>query len=209
MSRRSRQQTWTYAGAGLIVCGVGEMVQTSLRGTPGSDAVRILIDLVFAASILLFAFGLSRDASVVGRRPLGVTAMAVVALWPLADLASEGLLPLGPSTDDTAWMVQGYLSLIVPAAAGLVAAVQIARGDEVPRPWRWAPMWVLGAYAVTWVIPQVIFVTEHPENIQAFADLFQMLGSLASLAGTLGLGIVALVLAARQRPESVEVYPSP
>ncbi|PRB14119.1 hypothetical protein [Microbacterium sp. MYb62] len=175
----------------------------------GSDTIRIVIDLIFAASILLFAFGLSRDASVVGRKPLGVTAMTVVALWPLAEFAATRLFALGPLTDETVWRVHGYLALIVPAAAGLVAAVQIARSDEVPQPWRWAPMWVLGGYLVTWAIPQIIFVTERPESIQAFADLFQLLGALAALAGTLGLGIVALVLAARQRPESVEVYRSP
>jgi hypothetical protein len=35
-----------------------------------------------------------------------------------------------------------------------------------------------------------------------------MLGLLAFLAGTLGLGILALVIGARQRPESIEVYRS-
>jgi hypothetical protein len=35
-----------------------------------------------------------------------------------------------------------------------------------------------------------------------------LLGAVAGLVGTLGLGILALVLAAQQRPETVEVFRS-
>lgn len=206
MSRRNRQRTWTYGGVGLILCGVVGTVQTSVNASIGSDAVRAGSAVVFAASILLFAFGFSRDASVVGRKPLGVAALTVLALWPLAAFAITRALE--PTADEAAWNVYGYVSLLVPAAAALVAAAQIGRNEDLPRPWRWAPMWVLGLYAVTWAVPQIIFVAERPENIQGFADLFRMLGSLASLAGTLGLGILAIVLAAKQRPDSVEVYPA-
>lgn len=183
------------------------MAQTSLSDLVAADATRVVTDLIFAVSILLFAFGLSRDASIVGRRPLGVTAMVVVALWPLIDFALTRSPALGSPADESSWMIHGYLSLLVPAVAGLVAATQIARGDHVPQPWRWAPMWVLGGYALTWAIPQIVFVTARPESIQGFADLFLLLGSLASLAGTLGLGVLAIVLAAQQRPRSVGVYP--
>src|SRR5690606_32214784 len=60
----------------------------------------------------------------------------------------------------------------------------------------------------TWAIPQIVFVTVRPEHVQSFADLFGMLSSLAALAGTLGLGILAIVLAVQQRPDGVEVYRS-
>ncbi|WP_435748794.1 hypothetical protein [Microbacterium sp. PMB16] len=206
MSRRSRQKTWTYAGAGLIFCGVVEAVQTSLNGTLGMAAFQVITGLAFAVSILLFAFGFTPDASVVARRPLGVTALTIVAVWPFAAFAiTRGLMPLA---GEAVWSIYGYVALLIPAAAALVAAAQIGRNGKLPRPWRWAPMWVLGLYALTWAIPQIIFVTERPETIQGFADLFRMFGSLASLAGTLGLGILAIVLAAKQRPESVEVYPA-
>lgn len=45
-----------------------------------------------AAAVLLFAIGLSREASVVARRPLGVTALAFVALWPLGMRIAQPLL---------------------------------------------------------------------------------------------------------------------
>lgn len=202
---RSRRSTWVTGGAGLIVCGVLGMLQTNLVGMAGSEIIRVMTDAIFAASILLFAFGRSREASVVGRGPVGLAAMVVLALWPLAKVVLGQSLG---SPDDAAWVAFGYVSLIVPAAAGLVAAAQIARTGNVPAPWRWAPMWVLGGYAVAWAIPEIVFVSVRPDDIQAFADLFAVLGALVSLAGTLGLGILAIVLAVRERPSSVEVYRS-
>ncbi len=183
------------------------MLQTSLIGVAGAG-ISVITDVIYAVSMLLFAIGLSSEASVVGRKPVGVTAMAVLALWPLAASALAHSLGLGPDTAGGAWTILGYASLLVPAAAGLIAAAQIARGDTVPFPWRWAPLWVLGGYALAWAIPQIVFVTVRPEEIQGFADLVRMLGALASLTGTLGLGILAIILAGQQKPESVEVYRS-
>lgn len=188
-----------------MVCGVLAMLQSSFVGL---DAIRVITDVIFAASILLFAIGLSREASVVARRPLGLIAMAIVAVWPLTSFVLTRTLVQGTEPDDSGWMIYGYVSLLIPAVAGLIAAMQIARNDTVPSPWRWAPMWVLGAYALAWAVPQIIFVTERPEAVQGFADLFRTLGSLSSLAGTLGLGILAMVLAAQQKPESVDIYRS-
>ncbi|MGM7699480.1 hypothetical protein [Microbacterium sp. A84] len=204
----SLRKTWMVAGSGLIVCGVIGMLQPSVLGLTGSAVITVIGDVIYAASVLLFAIGFSREASIVERRPLGVTAMAIVGLWPLAGFILTRLLALAEPSGGSAWTVYGYLSLLIPAAAGLLAAVQIARADAVPSPWRLAPLWVLGAYAVTWAISQIIFVTVRSESIQAFADMFFMLGALTSLAGTLGLGILALVLDARKTPRSVDVYTS-
>ncbi|MGM7668163.1 hypothetical protein [Microbacterium sp. A93] len=204
----SLRKTWMVAGSGLIICGVIGMLQPSVLGLTGSAVITVIGDVIYAASVLLFAIGFSREASIVERRPLGVTAMAIVGLWPLAGFILTRLLALVEPSGGSAWTVYGYLSLLIPAAAGLLAAVQIARADAVPSPWRLAPLWVLGAYAVTWAISQIIFVTVRSESIQAFADMFFMLGALTSLAGTLGLGILALVLDARKTPRSVDVYTS-
>lgn len=208
----SLRKTWTAGGIGLIACGVIGVLQSSAPGLTGSGAISVVNDVIYAASALLFAIGFSRAASVVARKPLGVSAMVIVALWPLANSLLARLLasgvPVQTAGSGAAWTVYGYLSLLIPAAAGLLAAVQISRAGVVPSPWRHAPLWVLGAYAVTWAIPRIIFVTVRSGEIQAFADMFLMLGSLASLAGTLGLGILAIVLAARESPRSVDVYRS-
>lgn len=192
------------AGIGLIVCGVACALQPTLNSQVW---VGVLADVIFAASVLLFAMGLSRDASVVGREPVGVAALVVVGVWPFVwsvvtrVVMSDPISPAGGSA-------LGLVALLVPTAAGLLAGVRIVRSRVVPNPWRWAPLWVLGAYVFTWVIPQVVFVSQRPEELQSFASLFQALATLATLAGTMGLGILAIALAARQRPESVEIFPT-
>lgn len=207
MKRREIQRTWTWAGAGLIVCGLSGMMQNSLPAMPGTDLLQAFSTVIYAASILLFAFGFSISASVVGREPVGMIAMVVVAIWPLVDFIISRTLPLEPVAGSSGWSGLEVLSLLIPAAASLVAAVQIGRGRTAPWPWRWAPLWAFAFFALTWAVPQVILVTERPEDIQGFAGLFLMLGGMGSLAGTLGLGILAIVLAARQRPSSIEIYP--
>ncbi len=193
---------------GLIFCAVIGMLQSSLLGVTGTEIIGVIGDVLYAVSVLLFAIGFSREASVVGRKPLGMAAMAAVAIWPLFAFMIARSLPPQTPTDDSTMAIYGYLSLLIPAAAGLIAAAQIARNDNVPFPWRWAPLWVLGLYAFAWAIPQIIFATVRAEGVQAFADLLMMLGTIASLAGTLGLGVLSIVLAAQQRPDSVEVYRS-
>ena len=207
MTRRTRQRTWILGGVGLIACGILGVLPPG--GRVGSAPILLVTDVLFAASVLLFAVGLSRDASVVSRRPLGVAALAIVAIWPLLSSVITRAMGPGVSPDDGAWVAYGYIALFIPTAAGLVAAMQIARSDTVPSPWRWAPAWVLGIQALAWAVSQAVLVTARPENVQSFADPFHMLGTLASLAATLGLGILALILAARSRPESVQVYRSP
>lgn len=62
--------TWTIGGAGLVLCAVIGMLRYSLLNIgPIADYA---LDVVFAAAVLLFAIGLSREASVVARQPLGV-----------------------------------------------------------------------------------------------------------------------------------------
>lgn len=206
MTRRTLRRTWLLGGLGLIGCGILGMLQ--FNGRPGSGAIQGIADVIFAVSILLFAVGLSRDDSVVSRRPLGMAALAIVAIWPLIAFAISRVMGPGVSPDDDAWMAYGYIALFVPAASGLIAAMQIARSSRVPAPWRWAPAWVLAAQALVWVISQTIFISVRPGDVQPFADLVQILGMLASIPGTLGLGILALILAAQVRPESVQVYHS-
>lgn len=198
-------------GIGLIVCGVLGMLQSSAHFIPGAQWLSIAGDVVYAASVLLFAVGLTREASVVARKPLGVTAMVVVAVWPLVNVVIVQAISAGITQeiqDFTVVTTYSYVALIVSVGSALVAAVQIARAGTVPSPWRWAPLWVLGAQAVMWAIPQAMLATAGTVDVQSTAGLLNLLGTLSSLAGTLGLGILALVLASRPRPESVEVFRS-
>nr|WP_315267771.1 hypothetical protein [Microbacterium lemovicicum] len=206
---RQGTRTWTIAGTGLILCGVVGMMRFTLYGGSGLAVLTAIADVVWAVAVLLIAIGLSREASVVARRPLGLIALVIVALWPLAATSlGVALSQTDPSGAGAGWQLLTHASLLVPAAAGLIGGVQIARAGVVPAPWRWAPLWVLAAQAAAWALPQILFVALGPDDVPAVAGAFAAIGTLPFLAATVGLGVLALVLAARQRPASVDVFRS-
>lgn len=214
---RQRRRTFVIGGIGLVLCGVLGMLQYAAPSL--GPVVGILVDIVFAVSVLLFAIGLSRAASVVERRPLGVVALAVVALWPLVLRAVQPLLPtMDAATFDagldayreaeTILTAVFIVNLLVSLVAALLASLQIARAAVVPAPWRWAPLWAFIASVVAAVVPQLLFAAAGSSGAQAYAEVALLLGAVGFLARTLGLGILALVLAARLRSDSVDVYRS-
>jgi hypothetical protein len=207
---RQLQRTWIAGGIALIACGVIGMLRYSLLGTPGAGQILgVTADIVYALGVAVLAIGLTREASVVARRPLGLIAMLVVAIWTLfSALATGWVAGADPQGQGRAWTIFGYVSLVVPTAAALIAATQIARAGVVPAPWKWAPLWVLALNVIAWVVPQLTFAAMSGGDVQLYAGLFAMLGTLAFLASTLGLGTLALVLAARRRPASVDVFRS-
>ncbi|MDF2047889.1 MULTISPECIES: hypothetical protein [Microbacterium] len=205
---RARKRTWRIGGILLGVAGV----LTLLAGQYmlSAFALRVVIDLVWASGVLVFAVGLSRDASVVVRRPLGMTALIIVAVTPLVSDGVVLALPEVRSPDDPAAVAASVVSwggTIVSLAAGLVAAVQIARLGGVPRRWRLMPMWALcvsvGAAALQYALVAILFGAGAGQDVLVAAN---MIGVLSLLAPTLGLGVVALVAAASERPDSVDVY---
>lgn len=204
-----RRNTWLVGGIGLIICGIIGLLRDSLMGMPPAGLiVTVFADLTWAAAILVFAIGFSRDSSVVARKPLGMAALSIVALWPLTStvtgLALQGLLqPL-----DDGWMIWGYVTITVPAIAGLIAVVQIARAGTVPPPWNWAPLVALLIQVVCWLLPQFFVTAMGPANAQLFAAVFIGLGLLSFLTTTFGLGIAATILAARTRAGEVDVFRS-
>jgi len=205
---RDRWLTWTIGGSGLIASGVAVLLRDTVLGTPAAHLIGTAGNVFYAAAVLFLAFGLSREASIVARRPLGVAALTCVGLWPLVASVLSPIFESSGIDGDTGPLVYFYLALFVPSCAGVIAVVQIARAGVIPPPWQWAPSWALGVGVAAFVIPQVTYLALPPTDIQGFADLFALFGSVAALVGTLGLGILALVLAAKQRPESVDVFRS-
>ena len=94
-------------------------------------------------------------------------------------------------------------------AALLIATVQIARAGVVPNAVRRLPLIVLLVVTALHVVASAVALTA-PAAAQEFTALF-FIAPLARTAGTLILGIVALVLALRpEQPapsEPVQVYP--
>lgn len=209
---RLRNPTWTIGGIALILCGVVSML-SSVRGTPAYAPALLIGDVLWASGVTVFAIGRKRHESVVARRPLGVSMLVVVAVWPLlAPLLFSWISALSataaPGPPLTVGVVYASLLALVPLAAGIIAVVQIARARTVPSPWRWAPAWVLLAQVLTGTAARFLLATVGVPNIQSYAGLLSLLNSLSFLAATLGLGILAIVLGARVPPETVQVFRS-
>lgn len=206
---QGRRTTWLVGGIALVACGVVGMLRWSFLGEPGATAVlSLLADVLWAGAILLLAVGLTREQSVVARRPLGLASAAIVAVWPLIDTVVS--LFLSPWTPDQAeaLLFWAYLAMVLPVLAGLIAAVQVARAGIIPRPWNQAPLWVLVGQVVLWAVPQAMGVAA-PTVIMQMPGLLSALGMLGFLAGTVGLGILSIVLAHRSREATVPVFSSP
>jgi hypothetical protein len=101
-----------------------------------------------------------------------------------------------------------YVTLLVSLAAALIAVVQIGRAGVLPGPWEWAPLWALCISVAAGVLPQILFIVAGSGGSQGLAEVALALGALGFLAPTLGVGVLALVLASRVRPGSVEVFRS-
>lgn len=202
-----RGTTWIIGGIGLILSGALGLLCAGSAGLAGSGVLAILQNVAFAASALLLAVGMTRADSVVARRPTGVVAVAILALWPLiAEGAAAAIGAVEPDAAE-AWTVLGYASILVPTAAGLIAAVAILRAGTVPDPWRWAPMWVLAFQVGVWALTQALAVALGPD-VLSINGVFLLLGAVAFLAGTLGLGVLAVILGSRRRGATVEVFRS-
>ncbi|MEO2131490.1 MAG: hypothetical protein ABGX78_09705 [Microbacterium sp.] len=66
---------------------------------------------------------------------------------------------------------------------------------------------MLGLSVLVGVITQAMFATLALPQ-QALADVATLLGALSNLAGTIGLGVLALVLSERGRASSVQIFRS-
>jgi len=205
-----RRPTWRIGGIGLIACGIVGVLRGSVFGDPIVGTVlSLLADTLWAAAILVLAFGLHREGSVVARRPLGLAAATLVALWPaVATIINLLTIPTDLTTARSdAWLFWLFLSIVLPVVAGLIAAVQAGRAQVIPLPWNWAPLWVLAAQVALWVLPQLLGVAA-PSALLQMVGLFSALGTLGFLAATLGLGILAVVLSSRSGAGTVAVFGS-
>lgn len=203
-----RRTTWLAGGIGFIACGVVEIARHAVLGSGASIVFAFISQVLWAVAILVFAIGFSREGSAVARRPLGVAALAIVALWPLIETIVNIATPMTDIDQVSGWVAWTYVSLLLPVAAGLIGTVQIARSGNVPTPWNWAPLWVLAAQIVLEVatLATAGAASTSVDNSDTFATL-TALESVSLLIGSLGLGILAIVLGMRTR-SSVEVFRS-
>ena len=207
-SARARR-AWLIGGVLLIAATVLGLVLSPV-------GLGIVGDLVFAAALLVFAFGIRGAGSVTARRPLGTTALTVLAVWTVVGSALMAVLVTGgfglqvvtDSGSATApFLVASYVDIGIQFVASLIAVVQIGRAGVVPRPWNWAPAWALAAISIPWIIDRMLWVSQ-PVDVGAWAYILSSLDGLVRIGAGIFLGTLAIVLAnIGSRSRTVPVYP--
>ena len=192
-----RQLTRVTAGAGLILFGVVGAVRTALPGLLPPLTFTVIGNGVLAVSMVLFGVGLSRESSVVARGTVGIGALLMLGLWPLVTPFLVPFPGTSPTPGDPLLLVYGIALLAVPLIAAVVAVLSIARARVVPSPWRWAPLWALLALVGVELLVQGLMFAVGAERVQAMAGLIIVLQSAVGFTATVGLGALAIFLAAR------------
>jgi hypothetical protein len=196
-SRGFVRHPW-FIGGGALIAAVIIVVPLDGSG-PRLPGTGVLATLLFATAMLVFAFGGTRDESVTARRPLGTTALTLLAAWALFDLIASDLFGAATSAEGLPpalgilFFIDPYLRFFL----ALIAATQIGRARVVPTPWNWAPAWVVGAQTIPWLL-SLIAVTIPSLATETNAIL--VLGTLDGMvrAGSaVCLGALAIVLADR------------
>ena len=192
------RHAWLIGGALLIGSVV---VSAPLSPYFGGGILRAAL---FAAALVVFAFGIRGSGSVTARRPLGTAALVVLAAWVLLRSVAWGLPWVNAVATDVLTDVS-YVDSVVQLAAALVAVVQIGRASVVPRPWKWVPAWALGAVVVPSLLGLLLLAVGALQEPQASSQsqaltLTMFVSALDGLARTVGpvfLGVLAIVLGDR------------
>lgn len=204
---RDARLAWLLGGSFLLAHAVLRLAASSVPVTviPG---LSIVLDLLWAAALIVFAFGIRRSGSVVARNPVGVVALVVAGVLPLVSGRLWALLPAA-SMDPFLSVMIGQSLLVLALAALVVAAVVIGRAGAVPHRVRWVPLIVLAVAAGAQILLQaaVVSTPDLARQPELLTSLFFGAGTLGDLAILL-LGLLAIVFAPREpaRP-AVQVYP--
>jgi len=199
---------WLVGGSLLIAHAVLVLVANGypLLAFPG---VGMVVDAVWAAALLVLAFGVRRQGSVVARRPLGIVAMVIAAVIPLLSALLWSFLPAGPADPTAATMISTGAA-VLSLGALIVTTVVIGRAGAVPPRVRWVPLIVLAVVAGTQVAVQVASVSTADNLVRPDLTAAYFGASMLGTLGVLLLGILAIVCAPREQPRPVaptQVYP--
>jgi hypothetical protein len=191
-----------FVGGTLLLATVPLGVVTNSTGAAIVGA-NTITTVLFSASLLVFAFGIRGSGSITARRPLGTTALAVLAIWVLLGWVLTDVVGASAPYDapSAAMLMFGYVDAFVEFAVALVAVVQIARAGVVPSPWNWAPAWALLAMTVPWLLWQIIAAGATQETASTAIFFVSGVDGLVRVGSTMFLGVLAIVLSDRARRE--------
>lgn len=195
------RHSW-FAGGALLLASV------ALAATQSASLFIPAVTLqtaLFAAALLVFAFGRNRSESVTGRRPLGTAALVLLAAWVLARIVVTPMLAIGIGDAlPGALVALGTVDPFVKFGLSLVAVVQIKRANVVPRPWNWAPAIALAALTAAWVLSLAPAAAIDQATAQNIAVAVSAVDGLIRVCNTVVLGVVAILLADRAGQRSNE-----
>lgn len=182
--------SWIVGGALMIVAVVIDYAQPWVPSLPVPVSMSTL---AWAAGVLVLALA---PGSVTARRPLGTAALAALGVWVVAASIASGIIGRSIRPDDPGPgpTVFGYVDLLTAILLALIAVVQIARIEVVPRPWRWVPAWVLGAVAASWVLQLLVAATVGPDGVASLSGGLAVLDSFTRVGGVLVLGAISVGL---------------
>lgn len=196
--------TWIWGGALLIASAV---TGSTLAGS-GVPFIEVVGSALFAASMICFAWG--RD-SIVARRPLGMTALVVLAIWPFVSAVTGPLLwgdvAVSGEWDYALLTVLGYVSILIPAVAAVIAAVQVMRIGVLDQWARWIPLAAVGSLIAVGVLTQLAYTAMPLIASLPIAIGVAALSSLLQVLVAIGLGVVGIV-AGQRRASSPAAHPA-
>jgi len=167
---------------------------TPLLESVPTDVMQQVAGAFAALAMIVFAVGTRDGGSVVARRPVGMIALLIFALWPYV-LQLTTLVPY-ETWSSLPWGLSLAMSL-VPVVTGLVGVIEIVRIRAVPAPWHWLP-----AMAYLAIVGTVVFGSVAQElgwnNGEAFAPVIAIPYAIflfSIFLAPFALGVTAIVLA--------------
>ena len=207
LASTSGRRVFLIGGSLITVSAVGDLfgdVSTvamlgslAASGDPSGRAgaalfVDILVALLFAAALVLFAVGMRGEGSVVARRPIGTVALIVTALAWVAQR-----IPLPESLQ---WLSVWHWIVIV---AGAVAAVEIIRIRAVRGGARFLPLvLVLALLAIQLAVVAILTLPLGEWSRLGWGAMLVLFGLPVVSLVSLAIGVCALVGGARARPSA-------
>lgn len=194
-SGRQRRRTWVTGGILLVLSAV---VSVIARGPLAGIAPAK--DWLWAIGALVLVIGLGRAGSVTARKPF-VTVVAILQILlanPLAAAFVSSFILADPASlqaEEDSWKSTVFPYLVVVFVLTVLTALLIGFARAVPRPWSWAPTWVL---AWSWILGFLSLQMFSGAPVGTWVATGAVcLGWLSASLGTAFLGVVAIVLGLR------------
>ncbi|GAA5205544.1 hypothetical protein [Microbacterium kyungheense] len=205
---RDARLTWLVGGS-LLIARAALVLLANGNAALSFPGMGFVLDGLWAAALVVFAFGVRGQGSVVARRPLGVVALVVAAAMPLLSDIWWAVFPIAVWDGAVAFVAPNATTVLLLGAL-IVATVVIGRAGAVPHRARWVPLIVLAVAAGAQIVVSIIGVSLRGNFVGAEFIAATFFASALGTLGVLLLGILAIVSAPREAPRPAaptQVFP--